>query len=785
MPAPKPMPAVATDVATSAVSSTAGLVPAVASVASIVVALTAVSALGAGPTRVAAQEPPPTSSPAATAAPAWRIHLPIVFRPIGALHVVPEVLRMGGSAMGIAVADGIVVQAHGGTLATWLPADGEEGWTYHGGLDLMDEPAIADAWVTAEGGAATFLRQLEPMAQGAEGSRPVLRLSLLVGGPDGAATAGANLDLSGRLAGQARVGRRLYLSVVDRDGGSPELVGVDVGDWQAPAVLGRQALPQAARHLLGLPEIGLLAAIGQGAGGPELWTWDVGGAAPRALPAAALTLAGSPAALIRAGDGILAVDRSGGGLVVPVRGGAPRPGEARAVAFDLGAAAGPDGRFFGAVDAAAAVAGQVCLYHGVLVSTHSATRTYNNLLACFDLPAGGPPALRRVLAADRLIDASAQGGAGVTAVHLAAAADRLLLSRGSAGGMEVFSPLDAGDGAVRTLDAGPGRVKAVLRTDDRLITAEAGAQLRAWAFDAAAHGGLRPLGRLGLPAGGMLITRDAAPAAAPANVALWRETGLAISGFLQRVRLADDPPFRTLPGEIVRDTRTGLRAAGDLAWVPGGDGRLWRFADAGALPLVLPGVSGAVQDVALVGRLHLLAAAADGLVVLDADANVLGRLPLPGHAAAIAVDAAAAGTAWVATDGPAGGDSGSTDPSPDPWRTAALHAVDVTDPAAPRLVASIDLPGDRVDRLRAAAGRVVGSGWRRRLAGTADPLLFSVDARDRTAPRVEGVTPWDRPPDFLAPPYAEPRLEWDLAPDGRRLYAARGGLGVFAIVAAP
>ena len=62
---------------------------------------------------------------------------------------------------------------------------------------------------------------------------------------------------------------------------------------------------------------------------------------------------------------------------------------------------------------------------------------------------------------------------------------------------------------------------------------------------------------------------------------------------------------------------------------------------------------------------------------------------------------------------------------------------------------------------------------------------FMVDARDCAHPRLEGATRWDGPPRFLGEPYAEPRLGWDLSPDGQRLFAAREGVEVYGLVGRP
>ncbi len=759
-------------------------------VLALTVALPATSALAQSPepsaTATASPALSPSPYPTATPAPRWLLYLPTIHQPIKELLLAQEA-RLGGASMGIAVAGNIVLQAQGTSIRSWLPDPAGDGWTTHGALDLLDPAPADNAWLSVDGGVATYLRQLrEPLPGEPARSTPFLRLSLLTVGSNGASSAGANIDLPGRLAAQARSGGRLYLSVDDAERTAHRLVTVDVSRWEAPRLLNQTTLA-AAVHLLALPETGQLLALASGANGTELWAWDVRGDVPRAQPRAALPLSLNLAALLRVPEGVLAIDRAGAGVVVPIRSGRLRPDKTRAVTFDLASVTGPENRAFSSVDAAAWVAGRVCLYHGIYISTHAARQYVNDLLACFSLPDGGQPSLRRVLAADPLIDASAW----TTGIHLAVLGDRLLLSRGSPGGFELLGPLsDGATAATRSFDSPPGRVEGVLRQGDRLVTVEGDAQLRAWSFDESAYGHLRDEGRLGLPGAGNLITRDLPPVAdvTNADLVLWREGGLAITGQLQRVHLGTDPPFQALPAETVMDWRFGLRAAGNLLW-SNQDGRIWRFGAAGHEPLILPNLRGSLQDVAHLGSLRLLAVGIDGLLVLDGADQVIGRLALPGPATAIAVDALRTSSAvWVATGGlPA--------VSPEPRDSTALHCLDLSDPTAPRLVASIDLPGDRVDRLRAAGARagdptatgarVVGSGWQRRTADLFaydDPLLFLVDARDCAHPRLEGATRWDGPPGFLGEPYAEPRLGWDLSPDGQRLFAARNGVEVYGLM---
>jgi len=765
-------------------------------VLALAVALPAAPALAQSPepsvtvTARATIAPRPEPSPTATTAPSWLLYLPAIHQPVKELLLGQEA-RVGGAAMGIALSGDIVLQAQGAALLSWLPDPTGDGWGHHGAFDLLDIAPVDDAWLSLEGGLATYLRQLrEPVPGEPRRSTPFLRLSLMPIGSDGATAAGANLDLPGRLAAQARSTDRLYLSVDGPDDSGHALLTIDVSRWETPRLIDRQALPASPRQLLAFPETGQLLALASGAGGTELWTWSAGGDGPRNPTVASLPLGAEPAALLRVSEGVLAIDRAGAGLVIPLRSKRLRLDRARAAAFPLGAVSGPDIRSFVTVDGAAWVAEQVCLYHGIHVSTHAASRRVNNLLACFGLPADGPPVLLRVLAADRLIDASSWQ----TSVHLAVMGDQLLLSRGSAGGFEVLGPLGAGTTATaRSIDSPPGRVDGVLRQGDRLVTAEGDAQLRAWTFDEAVYGHLRPQGRLGLPGAGNLITRDLPPGAdiPNADLVLWREGGLAITGQLQRVRFGVDPPFQEQPAQTVMDWRLGMRAAGNLLWSQQ-DGRIWRFGAAGHEPLILTGLRGSLQDVAHLGSLRLLAAGVDGLLVLDGADQVIGRLALPGPATAIAVDALRTSPAvWVATGGlPA--------VSPEPRGAAQLHCLDLSDPTTPRLLSSIDLPGDRVDRLRAAGAkagdptasdaRVVGSGWQRRTAelfAYDDPLLFLVDAHDCAHPRLEGATRWDGPPGFLGEPYAEPRLGWDLSPDGQRLYAARDGVEVYGLIVRP
>lgn len=769
-------------------------------VLALTVALPAASALAQSPepspsaTITTTTTPDPSST--ATAVPRWHLYLPDIRQPVKELLLVPEA-RLGGAAMGIASDGRSLLQVQGASLHSWVPEvpGGELG--YRGAFDLLDPAPVDDAWLSLEGGLATYLRQLRERVPGEPPrSTPFLRLSLLTAGSDGATSAGANFDLPGTLAAQARSADRLHLSVDDPEGSGHALITLDVSRWETPLLIDRQALPASALMLLAFPETGQLLALASGAGGTELWTWSSGVDAPRFLTVAPLPLGAQPAALLRVPEGVLAIDRTGAGLVIPLRSGRLRLDRARAVSFALDAVSGPGNRRFVTVDGAAWVAEQVCLFHGTYISTHAASRMVNNLLACFGLPAGGPPVLRRVLAADRLIDAPSWQ----TSVHLAVMRDQLILSRGSPGGMEVFLPLsDPGPLEVQTVDRLlPGRVEGVLRQGDRLVTVEGDAQLRAWSFDDTVYGHLRPLfppgpARLGLPAAGNLITRDLPPAAdiPNADLVLWREGGLAITGQLQRVRLGEDPPFLERPPVTVMDWRLGMRAAGNLLWSQQ-DGRVWRFGAAGHEPLILPNLRGSLQDVAHAGSLRLLAAGVDGLLVLDGADQVIGRLALPGPATAIAVDALRSSSAvWVATGGlPA--------VSPEPRGAAQLHCLDLSDPTAPRLLSSIDLPGDRVDRLRAAGAkagdptatgaRLVGSGWQRRTADLFaydDPLLFLVDARDCAHPRLEGATRWDGPPGFLGEPYAEPRLGWDLSADGKRLFVARNGVEVYGLVGRP
>lgn len=767
---------------------------------SLALALALSAALPAAPALAQSPEPSATATsgttpdpaPTATPAPRWLLYLPAIHQPVKELLLGQEA-RVGGAAMGIATDGRSLFQVQGASLHSWVPDGPGDELTYRGAFDLLDPAPVDDAWLSLEGGLVTYLRQLRERVPGEPPrSTPFLRLSLLTAGSDGATTAGANLDLPGRLAAQARSADRLYLSVDDPDDSGHALLTVDVSRWEDPRLIHRQALPASARQLLAFPETGQLLALASGAGGTELWTWSAGGDGPRNLSVAPLPLGTEPAALLRVPEGVLAIDSAGSGLVIPLRSRRLRLDRARAADFPLDAVDGPGNRSFVTVDGAAWVAEQVCLYHGIHISTHAASRMVNNLLACFGLPTDGPPVLRRVLAADRLIDVPSWQNS----VHLAVVRDQLILSRGSPGGMEVFWPLsDAGPLEVQTADwLLPGRVEGVLRQGDRLVTVEGDAQLRAWAFDEAAYGHLRPLSpsgpwRLGLPGAGNLITRDLPPAAdiPNADLVLWREGGLAITGQLQRVRLGEDPPFQEQAAETVMDWRFGLRAAGNLLW-SNQDGRIWRFGTAGHVPLTLPNLRGSLQDVAHLGSLRLLAAGVDGLLVLDGADQVIGRLALPGPATAIAVDALrTSSVVWVATGGlPA--------VSPEPRGSTALHCLDLSDPTAPRPVASIDLPGDRVDRLRAAGAkagnptatgaRVVGSGWQRRTADLFaydDPLLFLVDAQDCAHPRLEGATRWDGPPGFLGEPYAEPRLGWDLNPDGQRLYAARDGVEVYGL----
>lgn len=768
--------------------------------AALVLALTV--ALPAAPTLAQSPEPSatatatPSPSPTATPTPRWLLYLPTIHQPIKELLLGQEA-RLGGASMGIASDGRSLFQVQGASLHSWMPEFQDRELAYRGAFDLLDPAPVDDAWLSLESGLATYLRQLrEPVPGEPRRSTPFLRLSLMPIGSDGATTAGANLDLPGRLAAQARSADRLYLAVDDADDSGHALLAIDVSRWEAPRLIDRQTLPASTRLLLAFPETGQLLALATGAGGTELWTWSAGGDGLRNLTMAPLPLGAEPAALLRVPEGVLAIDRAGAGLVIPLRSKRLRLDRARAADFPLDTVSGPGNRSFVTVDGAAWVAEQVCLYHGIHISTHAASRMVNNLLACFGLPAGGPPVLRRVLAADRLIDVPSWQ----TSVHLAVMGDQLILSRGSPGGMEVFLPLsDPGPLEVQTVDRLlPGRVEGVLRQGDHLVTVEGDAQLRAWSFDDTVYGHLRPLfppgpARLGLPGAGNLITRDLPPATdiPNADLVLWREGGLAITGQLQRVRLGVDPPLQEQPAQTVMDWRFGLRAAGNLLWSQQ-DGRIWRFGAAGHEPLILPNLRGSLQDVAHLGSLRLLAAGVDGLLVLDGADQVIGRLALPGPATAIAVDALRTSSAvWVASGGlPA--------VSPEPRGGAELHCLDLSDPTAPRLLSSIDLPGDRVDRLRAAGAkagdptatgaRVVGSGWQRRTADLFaydDPLLFLVDAHDCAHPRLEGATRWDGPPGFLGEPYAELRLGWDLSPDGQRLYAARDGVEVYGLVVRP
>ncbi|MBK8539055.1 MAG: hypothetical protein IPL60_03465 [Ardenticatenia bacterium] len=750
------------------------------------------SATTVTPSPAASQDTSPTPTATATPAPRWQLYLPDIRQPVKELLLVPEA-RLGGASMGIATDGRFLLQVQGASLHSWVPEGPGEGLEYRGtAFDLLDPAPVDDAWLSLEGGVATYLRQLRERVPGEPPrSTPFLRLSLLPIGSDGATSAGANLDLPGRLSAQARSADRLYLSVDDPDDSGHALLAIDVSRWEAPRLIDRQTLPASARQLLAFPETGQLLALASGASGTELWTWSAGGDGPRNVTMAPLPLGAEPAALLRVPEGVLAIDRAGAGLVIPLRSKRLRLDRARAVSFPLDAVSGPGNRGFVTVDGAAWVAEQVCLYHGIHISTHAASRMVNNLLACFGLPAGGPPVLRRVLAADRLVDVPSWQNS----VHLAVKGHLLVLSRGSPGGMEVFWPLsDPGPLEVQTVDwLLPGRVEGVLRQGDRLVTVEGDAQLRAWSFDETVYGHLQLHGRLGLPGAGNLITRDLPPATdiPNADLVLWREGGLAITSQLQRVRLGTDPPLQALPAETFMDWRLGMRAAGNLLWSQQ-DGRIWRFGAAGHEPLILPNLRGSLQDVAHLGSLRLLAAGIDGILVLDGAEQVIGRLALPGPATAIAVDALRTSSAvWVATGGlPA--------VSPESRDSTALHCLDLSDPTAPRLVGSVDLPGDRVDRLRAAGAqagdptatgaRVVGSGWQRRTAdhfAYDDPLLFLVDARDCAHPRLEGATRWDGPPGFLGEPYAEPRLGWDLSPDGQRLFAAREGVEVYGLVGRP
>lgn len=798
------------------------------------IVLAALAALRAAP--ALAQSPEPSSSPTASATPEalatatpWRLHLPQVLRPAKELTLLPGP-RLGGAAMGIATNGRVLLQAQGAGLHHWVAEGGEGGGMDYRGqaLDLLDPAPVEDAWLTLEGRLATYLRQLrEPVPGEAGRSRAFMRLSLLPVENEGVSSAGGNLDLPGRLTAHARAGGRLYMAMDDPEGPGRWLLTVDVSAWEAPRPLDRQDLSETAAALLALPETAQLLALGRGSAGPELWAWDLRGPAPRPQAATPLPLSGEPVVLLRIPEGLLLLDRGGKGLVIPLSKGRLRPDRSRSVAFPLDQVAGPDGRRFVDVDAAVWAAGQVCLYHGIHVSTHAATRAANNLLACFNLPGQGPPVLGRVVAADPLIDVSWWG----PRVHLAALGHLVLLARGSAGGIEVVS-LNQPDPSLwaQTVDTGaPGKTTALLRQGARLFSAEAGAQLRAWTLADAEFIGLRQDQRLALPGAGRLITRDLPGLAASAaleprgpmasaargsipsivrrwsgsdrpttdrrrdqtappavQLVLWREGGLAIAGRLQRVRLLDGegppsaPSFEPLPPELVPDWDASFRAAGRLLWSRQ-SGSLWRLGDGGREPLKLPGLRAGLQDVALLGEFSLLAAGADGLMVLDGADQVVAHLGLPDAATAIAVDAARGGAAvWVA-----GG--GRPDLPPEPRGSAALHCIDLSDPLRPRLRATIDLPGDRIDRLRAAGGgspaapgaRLAGSGWQRRSTGGVaydDPLFFIVDAQDCEHPRLLGATRPDRPPPFLRRPYEEARLDWDLGPDGRSLFAAQGGL---------
>ncbi len=761
-----------------------------------------------------AQTPEPSASPPL---PRWTLYLPAIDRPAKELLLVPQA-RVGGAAMGIATDGKVMVQAQGSLLLSWVDEGG--GMEFEGGFDLLDPAPVDDAWLSVEGKVVSYLRQLRaPAADGSAGSSPFLRLSLLIAGSEGVKTAGANLDLPGRLVSQERSGERLYLVVADPEGPGRQLLTLAVGQWEAPVLLDRQDLSLSDPILLlTLPETGQLLALGSDTdtGQGRLWTWDTRSGLPRSAAPASLSLGSLPAALIRLPEGILAVDRAGAGLLIPLRSNRLRLDRARTLTFPLGEVTGPGSRRFVAVDAAAWVAGLACLYHGTYISTHAATRAANNLLACFDLPTGGPPTLHRVLATDPLIDSG--NGRGSVQVATGASGDQLLLSRGSPGGIEVIHPLfdnEMADLAVQTVDYRlPGRVDALLRRGDRLVTAEGDAQLRAWIIeDPAFDPELCPAGlcpaephpRLGLPGAGRLITRDLPPSTAEQpdpELLLWREGGLGMTGQLQRVGWNPQAGFQARPAEWLNEWLHDLRAAGGLLW-SNQDGRIWRLGAEGRSLLDLPGRRGSLQDLAHLGRLRLLAAGIDGLIVLDEADQVLGRLALPGPATAIAVDEGAGdGVAWVATGGlpalPA-----------EPRQSAALYCLDLSDPKAPRVLSSIDLPGDRVDRMRAAGAgpllrgevpqgeasedpepvaRVVGSGRQRRTAGNVaydDPLLFLVDARDCSRPRLEGVTRHDRPPGFLGRTGGEPRLTWELSPDGRRLFAAREGVEVYGLGVGP
>lgn len=758
-----------------------------------------------------AQTPEPSASPPP---PRWTLHLPAVDRPAKELLLLPQA-RVGGAAMGIAAAGSVVFQAQGNSLLTWRRRPGGDAWDRVGSIDLLDPAPVDGAWLSVEGEVLSYLRQLRaPGPPDTPSSTPFLRLSLLIAETEGAATAGAGLDLPGRLVGQARAGDRLYLAVADPEGPGQQLLTLDVGRWETPLLLDRQALETTETvFLVALPETAQLLALGSDAdaGQSRLWIWDTRSGLPRRAAPATLAFGVPAAALLRIPEGLLAVDGHGAGWVIPLRSKRLRLDRSRALSFDLGAITGPDLRQFRWVDAAASVANRVCFYNGIYVSTHSATMVANNLLACYDLPSGGQPGQRQVLALDRLVDAAEWRGG----IHMAVIGDRVLLSRGSPGGFAELGPIGLDGAVVRDVDAPPGRAAGLLRRGNRLVTTEGDAQLRAWTIHDSSFdpwlcpAGLCPAGarpRLALPGAGRLITRDLPPSSAEQpdpELLLWREGGLGMTGQLQRVAWNPEAGFEAGPAEWLSEWLHGLRAAGGLLW-SNQDGRIWRLGPEGRIPLDLPGRRGSLQDLAHLGRLRLLAAGADGLIVLDGADQVLGRLALPGPATAVAVDEGAGdGVAWVATGGlPA--------LPPEPRQTAALYCLDLSDPTAPRVVAGIDVPGDRVDRLRAAGAgqqpqgevlrqgvdnedpapvaRVFGSGWQRRTAGGMaydDALLFMVDARDCARPRLEGVTHPDRPPGFLAPPYQEPRLTWDLSPDGRQLYAAREGLEVYGLYVGP
>ena len=364
--------------------------------------------------------------------------------------------------------------------------------------------------------------------------------------------------------------------------------------------------------------------------------------------------------------------------------------------------------------------------------------------------------------------------------------DSILLSRGSLGGIEVLGPIGGTTHPrARTLDVPGGMMTSVLRRGNHLITTEGDLQLRTWILDPAKRAVPRPVSRLGLPNAGSLISRDLPiDSSLMTHLVLFRGFYIGYPGEIQQVQLSSEGTLSALAATALPATIWDSRAGGGYFWSLSqiGNQDVWRLGTEPLEPIVHLGIPSTVRDLAVAGQHRVLATHDQGLLILDADDRILGQLPLAVPAGAIAVDTEGApANVWVATGGPPNSLPTSRD-------MTQLYCVDIGELASPRLVSSIDLPDVKVDRLRAAGGRLVGSGTLLRKADDRndyDRFLISIDARDCNHPVVEGMTSWESYPDIRG----GTSFSWDLSADGRQLYATRvgpaAGLGVYQIIEEP